>query len=213
VTAVGIILLLTARAVAGVPAGERRHGWRAPVARGIVLLALVGSWPAVVRAVHARGFTSMFSPAGTWPGRAHATAAGMVPYLHVLLLAAPVAVVGGLVLSPVRRRIGAANDGWAWGGLAWGLIAVAGALVTGTGAIEPWIRSTVHRVTEFAALGGWWIVAVWAVVSAAAQTVGDEGSPPVAPGTARAEDHTDPSDADALRSGADDPVRIGTTVR
>ncbi len=95
----------------------------------------------------------------------------MSPYLHVLVLAAAVALVGGLFLSPVRRRIGAANDGWAWCGLAWGLVAVAGALVTGTGAIEPWIRSTVHRVTEFAALGGWWIVAVWAVVAAAGLTV------------------------------------------
>ncbi len=213
VTAVGIILLLTARAVAAPPAGERRRGWRGPVARGIVLLALVGSWPAVVRAVHARGLTSMFSPAGTWPGRAHATAAGMAPYLHVLVLAAALAIVGGLVLSPVRRRIGAANDGWAWGGLAWGLIAVAGALVTGTGAIEPWIRSTVHRVTEFAALGGWWIVAVWAVVSAAALTAGDHESPPVAPGAARTGDHRDLSDADSVLSGADDPVGIGTPAR
>ena len=112
-------------------------------------LLLVGSWPAVVRALHARGITSAFSPAGTWIGRARATEAGMAPYLHVLVLAVPLAVVGGLLLSPVRRRIGAANDGWAWAGLAWGLVAVAGALVTGTGAIGPWILSTVHRVTEF----------------------------------------------------------------
>ncbi len=55
VTAAGIILLLTARAVAALPAGERRRGWRAPVARGLVLLTLVGSWPVVVRAVHAPG--------------------------------------------------------------------------------------------------------------------------------------------------------------
>ena len=144
----------------------------------------------------------------------------MSPYLHVLVLAAAVALVGGLFLSPVRRRIGAANDGWAWCGLAWGLVAVAGALVTGTGAIEPWIRSTVHRVTEFAALGGWWIVAVWAVVAAAGLTLESAGPPEAAPGAARAEDEAIPSGVgDGVRSGADgavsaeQPVGIGTPAR
>jgi hypothetical protein len=89
----------------------------------------------------------------------------MTPYLHVIVLAAPLAVIGGLALSRVRRRGGLANDLWAWAGLACGLLAVGGAFITGTGAIKPWLESTVHRVTEFSALTGWWIVAMWAVVA------------------------------------------------
>lgn len=212
ITAIGIILLMTARAVAAVPAEERRRGWRAPAVRALVALALVGSWPAAVRALHARGVTSTFSPAATWIGRAHATEAGMAPYLHVLVLAVPLAIVGGLLLSPVRRRIGAANDGWAWCGLAWGLVAVAGALVTGTGAIAPWILSTVHRVTEFPVLGAWWIVAVWAVVASGAFPVGGLGS--WGPGAQRTVDETTPAVTDTtVAAGEDDAVGIGVGAR
>jgi hypothetical protein len=89
----------------------------------------------------------------------------MTPYLHVLALAIPVAVVGGLVLSRVRRRSGLANDWWAWTATAGGFAAVIGAFATGTAAIRPWLEGTVHRVTEFPALAGWWIVATWAVVA------------------------------------------------
>ena len=212
VTAVGIILLMTARTVAAVPTAERRRGWRPPVLRALVALLLVGSWPAVVRALHARGMTSAFSPAGTWIGRARATEAGMAPYLHVLVLAVPLAVVGGLLLSPVRRRIGAANDGWAWAGLAWGLVAVAGALVTGTGAIGPWILSTVHRVTEFPILGAWWIVAVWAVVASAALPVRGLGSH--RHGAQRTAGDTTPAVTDTtVAAGEDDTVGIGIGAR
>ncbi len=42
-----------------------------------------------------------------------------------------------------------------------------GALVSGNGAILPWIRSTVHRITEYPILEAWWIIAVWAVAASA----------------------------------------------
>jgi hypothetical protein len=92
----------------------------------------------------------------------------MTPYLHVIVLAAPMAVVGGLVLSKVRRRTEAANDWWAWAGLACGFLAVWVALIAGTASIKEWLETTVHRVTEFPALTGWWIVAMWAAVASAA---------------------------------------------
>jgi hypothetical protein len=89
----------------------------------------------------------------------------MSPYLHVVVLAALLAVVGGVFLSGVRRKIGAANDLWAWAGLAVGLGAVTAGYVTGTSPVQVWLVGTVDRVTEFPALTGWWIVAMWALTA------------------------------------------------
>ncbi len=167
IVAVFLIALVALRALLAPPGAERRR-WRRPVAVGAVELALVAAWPVLMRIIHARGESTSVSPAGDWPSRARAAFDGMAPYLHVLVLAAPVAVVGGLVLSGTRRRSGVANDLWAWCGVAIGLVAVGGALAVGTGAIAPWLETTVHRVTEFSALAGWWIIALWAVVAAGA---------------------------------------------
>ncbi|HEX3841993.1 MAG TPA: hypothetical protein VHU85_14470 [Acidimicrobiales bacterium] len=168
VTAGSLIVLIALRGLVTMPADRRRILWWRPVVVGAVELAAVAAWPALMRLIHARGQTSgSLSPAGDWWSRAHATADGMAPYLHVLVLAAPVAVVGGLLLSGARRRSGVANDGWGWAGLACGLVAVGGALVVGSSGIAAWLLTTVHRVTEFPALTGWWIVATWAVVASA----------------------------------------------
>ena len=74
-----------------------------------------------MRIIHARGETSTsFSSLQDWPARARIAYDGMAPYLHVIVLAAPLAVVGGVILLRVRRRSGVANDWWAWAGLAVG---------------------------------------------------------------------------------------------
>ncbi|MGH9080123.1 MAG: hypothetical protein ACRDYE_08650 [Acidimicrobiales bacterium] len=167
-TAAALIVLVAGRAVLTMSAPDRRRkGWR-PLALGAVQLALVGAWPVLMRAIHARGDSSTLSPAGQWVGRAHATYDAMTPYLHVLVIAVPVAVVGGLVLGATRRLSGAANDGWGWAGLVCGLLVVGGAVVTGSGAVVPWLAVTVHRISEFPALAGWWILATWAVVASGA---------------------------------------------
>jgi hypothetical protein len=160
-----LIVLVAFRGVVTMAAAERRRQWWRPVLIGVAELAAIASWPLVVRIIHARGLASTHSPARLLASRARASYDGMTPYLHVLLLAVPVAIVGGLVLSRVRRRSGVANDWWAWTALGGGFIAVIGAFATGTGALRPWLVSTVHRVTEFPALAGWWIVATWAVVA------------------------------------------------
>ena len=72
------------------------------------------------------------------------------------------------MLRRVRRQTGAANDCWAWAGMACGFMAVAGAFIIGSGAIDVWLVGTVHRVTEFPALMAWWIIAIWGVVAGAA---------------------------------------------
>ena len=176
VTAVAIIALIAVRSLAGVVAD---HGWRAPLPRlaapvGLAGLELViiGWWPELMQTIGARGASSTFTIQSDLTSRASAVVHGMSPYLHVLVLAVPVAIAGGLALTGVRRRTDTGNDMWAWAALACGLVAVAGALITGQGAIGPWILSTVHRITEFPTLAAWWIVGTWGIVAATALVEG-----------------------------------------
>jgi hypothetical protein len=165
VTAALLAGLIAVRGVVTLAPQDRRRRWWRPLLIGGLELAAIAAWPVLMRIIHARGDSAPLSPSSAFAARARASFHGMTPYLHVIVLAAPLALVGGFALSRVRRRCGVANDLWAWAGLACGLLAIGGAFVTGTGAIQPWLLSTVHRVTEFSALAGWWIVAMWAVVA------------------------------------------------
>ena len=174
ITALGLIALIAVRRLATMSAEERRRRWTRPVLIGMAEVAAVGAWPVLMRIIHARGETSAsFSSLHSWPARARIAYDGMAPYLHVIVLAACLAVVGGVILARVRRRSGMANDCWAWAGLVCGLLAVTGAYVTGTADLHVWLVGTVDRVTEFAALAGWWMVAMWAVVASAAPAAGN----------------------------------------
>jgi len=164
-TAVLLIAIVALRSLLALLRQGRQRQWWQPVALGAAELAVVASWPLLMRIDHARGATVESTPMSRWAGRVSGSYHGMTPYLAGLLLAIPLAVVGGLMLSRVRRASGAGNDWWAWAGLTSGVLAVAGAFVTGTGTLAPWLLSTVHRVTEFPAMMGWWIIAVWAVVA------------------------------------------------
>ena len=167
VTAVALVVLVAARSIgiAGLR-GARRRLVTPLVLAGCELAALAW-WPVLMKAIHARGATSTFSASQDLANRTDAVAHGFSPYLHVLVLAVPLAVLGGIALRGVRRRVELGNDLWAWLALATGLVAVASALVTGNGAIGPWLLSTAHRITEYPAVEGWWIVGLWAVVAAA----------------------------------------------
>jgi len=179
VTALALVALVAARSI-GVPGirGDRRR-WRVPLGVAAAEVAVLAWWPLAMHAIGARGASSTFTTSNGAGSRMSAVVHGMSPYLHVLVLAVPLSVVGGLVLSAVRRRAGVGNDLWAWLALAVGLLAVGGALVTGTGAIVPWIRSTVHRITEYPILQAWWIVAVWAVVASSGIATGRTAPDPV----------------------------------
>lgn len=180
VVALALVALVAARSIGtdGVRGGWRR--WRVPVAVAALEVAVLAWWPLAMHVIGARGASSTFTTSNGTGGRASAVVHGMSPYLHVLVLAAPLAALGGLVLAGLRRRAGMGNDLWAWLALAVGLVAVGGALVTGAGAIVPWIRSTVHRITEYPILQGWWIVGIWAVVASCG--LGDRRAPAVGPG-------------------------------
>jgi hypothetical protein len=201
VTALALVGLVAARSIGigGLLGGWRR--WRAPVALAAGEVAVLAWWPVLMHAIGARGASSTFTTSNGTGARVTAVVHGMSPYLHVLVLALPLSVVGGLALPAVRRRAGAGNDLWAWLALAVGLVAVGGALVTGTGAIVPWIRSTVHRITEYPVLQAWWIVAVWAVVASCGIGAGRQSAATDGPGL-----RCEPSDGRDLPSGA--PVGV-----
>ena len=172
-TAVAIALLWTARATwrarplagAGAPPGVA--AWRALAAGAAGVVALM-AWPALTRALGAAPDVAVSGPRrGDDASRAHLTYDAMAGHLHVLVVAVPVAVVGGIVLRRARRAAGVGNDGWAWAALAAGALAVAVAYVTGSGTPTFWLATSVHRTTMFPALAAWWIVGVWAVVATA----------------------------------------------
>jgi hypothetical protein len=83
----------------------------------------------------------------------------------VLLLAAPIALVGALLLRTERRATGLANDGWAWAGLVAGLFVVGWAYASGPGATAYWLLTSVHRTTMFAAVTAWLIVGGWVIAA------------------------------------------------
>ncbi len=198
-TSVALVVLIAARAV-GRPGRHRTPGrWVAPVVVAVGELALLAWWPELMKVIHARGATTAFSLSQDIAHRSDAVAHGMSPYLHVLVVALAVSVAGAAVLRQVRRDSEVGNDLWAWLALAFGLVALGGALVTGSGAIGPWILTTVHRITEYPCLQGWWIVAVWAVVAAA----GLAGPAPRSPGRRRAGLGGDPDERGRPRGSAE----------
>ena len=167
VTALALVVLVAARSIGWEGVRGQRKRWVVPVVIAVAELAVLLWWPTMMRVVGARGASSSFTTRTELAQRTTATVHGMSPYLHVLVVAVPMAAVGGLVLSGVRRRSRIGNDLWAWSALAVGLCAVGAVLVASTSPIGPWILSTVHRITEFPILEAWWIVGVWAVVGAA----------------------------------------------
>ena len=202
VTALALVGLVAARSIGweGVRAGWRR--WVVPVGTAAAELVLLVWWPLLMHVIDARGATSTFSASTDLGSRTTAVVHGMSPYLHVLVLALPLSIVGGLALTSARRRAGVGNDVWAWLALAVGLVAVGAALVTGSGAILPWIRSTVHRITEFPILEGWWIIGVWAVV-AGSSLPGRRGSDRLA---------APPEVPSRIIGGADPPAAVEPAV-
>jgi hypothetical protein len=167
-TAAVLLVLLTLRAIFTMSAEDRRTRWWRPVLPILAVAIAISAWPALIRVLHARGLAMTYSPLHDLPGRARTAFDGFSPYLHVIVLAAPLAIVGGVVLSALRRRGALANDWWAWAAWAGGLAAVGTAYITGTVPVQQWLVGTVDRVSEFPVLTAWWIVAVWAIVASSA---------------------------------------------
>lgn len=165
ITASLLVVLFVLRGVAAQEPEERRRAWWRPVISGVAALAIIGAWPLALRIERARGRSTVVVANHLWP-RVVQSAHGLAPYLHSLLWALVVSVIGVALTRPARRAAGLAGDGWAWAGVAAGLLTLAFVYGTASSALGPWLISTVHRVSEFTSLAGWWIVAAGAVVAA-----------------------------------------------
>ncbi len=117
VTAVALLVLVAARSI-GWEGLRHLRRWAVPVVLAVAELAILAWWPLLMHAIGARGASSTFTTSNVTSSRASAVVHGMSPYLHVLVLALPLSVVGGLALTAVRRRAGLGNDLWAWLALA-----------------------------------------------------------------------------------------------
>ncbi len=136
------------------------------IACGTAAIVCLALWPALVKVLHtARDVNTSGARQGTWGSRWHDTVTAMAPYLHLLLLAVPVAVVSGFVLSRLRRALKLGNDLWAWLGLLGGMFVVTAAYVTGPGDTSFWLLTSVHRTTMFPVTAAWLILAVWTVLA------------------------------------------------
>jgi hypothetical protein len=139
---------------------------RKRVTSGLIGLAVLAAWPVLARLDHAPKDVNTSGPHhGTFWHRAHLTVDSMAPHLHVLMLAVPIAVVGAIVLRSQRRATGLANDAWAWGGLAAGLLVVGWAYAGGGGDTAFWLLTSVHRTTMFPAVTAWLIVGGWVIAA------------------------------------------------
>jgi len=158
-----IVALMTLRRLAA------RRPWLKQLAAGAVAAAGLSAWPVLIRIL---GVEPNVSNIGARQGddlqRARLTFDAMVPHLHVLLLALPVALVGAALAVRARDDTSLGNDAWSWAAITLGTAVIASVYVTGPGNVEFWLVTSVHRTTMFTALALWCEVGAWTIIVATA---------------------------------------------
>jgi hypothetical protein len=198
-TAIGIVALIVARSVWArwkvrgqvVGRGGRslssRRSIAIPILVGLAGTVVLASWTVLMRLIGAaKDVNTSGRRQGTMITRLHLTFNAMSPHLHVLLLAVPISVAGGLFLRVERQESGMERDLWAWAGLCSGLLIVAGAYISGPGNAPLWLVTSVHRTTMFPAIVAWLLIAEWTVISTCWQrrrrrAMEDDAARPVRP--------------------------------
>jgi hypothetical protein len=169
VTGAAIIVLIAARSVLAAGSAGSPRPWQQPCAYMCGTLFAIGAWPIATHILHALPNVEFVGArTGTDESRLIATLHAAAPYLGMLAVAAPLAVVGAVCLHRRRRQSGIGNDSWGWAALLVGLGVVVAAYVTGPGSIKPWLSTSVRRTTLFPLIAAWWIMGAWAVVAAGA---------------------------------------------
>jgi len=97
--------------------------------------------------------------------RFHPTISAIADNLHILPVAAAVAIAGGLTLRRTRAHTGLGGPAWIWIVIAWSLIALTATYVFGALPIPWWLLNSVSRTTVFAQIAVYADMAVWMVIS------------------------------------------------
>jgi len=162
-TAGAIVVLVALRYAMEVPPRRRRRVAAVAGCAGLVLLA---AWPILTTVLHALPDADTSGPrSGTIDQRLHATVHALAGYLHLVPVAAAMAIVGALVLRVSRRQLGLGGDLTLWLVMACNLMVVGGTYVFGTTLIRLWLGVSADRVVLFAVVMALVDVAVWSMVA------------------------------------------------
>ena len=202
----GVVSLLIALLIAARLLVHDRRSQRYPALRAGVFLAgtwmVILAWPIATNAVGALPDVAIGGArTGNDFTRLHATVDAAAPNLHVVGIAALVAIVGALCLRRPRQEARLGNDMWSWFALLAGLLVVFYAYTVGPGDIANWLTSSVYRTTLFAQFEGWWILATWGLIAAAEFRWPDREATDSAASEEDAEIGTDPAVLDTSSRG------------
>lgn len=127
---------------------------------------VIGIWPIVIRLFGALpDKLSYYSRQGTDVMRLHASAVSAWSELHIVALAAAVAVTGALTIRAARRRAGLGSDLWAWASLVAEVMIVIYVYTVGPGNVHDWLHASIQRTMLFPVLEAYWLMATWAMVA------------------------------------------------
>ena len=99
--------------------------------------------------------------------RLHPTISALTNNLHILPVAAAVAIVGGLTMRRTRWHTGLGCPVWTWIVVAWSLLAVTATYLFGGLEIHWWLMTSASRTTVFAQIALYADMVVWMVIAAA----------------------------------------------
>ncbi len=166
-TAAVVVVLVTVRILSERTGPGRWRPRRANVlVGGLAGLLALAFWPVLTRLLHADQNTdTLGSRHGSVPFRLDVTAHALAGRLHLVGVAALVAVAGAVFLRRARRRRGTGNDAFLWIVVAGNLAVVGGTYVLGTTDIHLWLGVSVDRVVLCAIVLALVDLSVWTLVA------------------------------------------------
>jgi len=134
------------------------------------------AWAAAVRF---KGVGDNFFGAGTASvrSRLQSTISGLTPFLHIVLPAMGVLVLGSMILRAARRRAGAANAAWLWVALAAWFAVLLYTYTFGNAEIHWWIRTSADRTMIFPQLVLCAEISIWGVLACEPRLKTSEAQP------------------------------------
>ncbi len=174
--AAGAIMVLVLARWLGAPRSGRRRKQHAALV-GVVGAVVLSGWPVLMKLLGTTGgFYSVSPQIRSVPSRFRPIYDAIEVHLHIVPLAIGIALAGSLCLARVRKGLNLGNDFWAWGALSAGTLIVSVSYFEWTGDLSSllfWLKTSVHRVTEFTDLMAWWIIGVWLVIACSALATPD----------------------------------------